>query len=56
MTYREAFRAKPETVTMGRLLYQMRQDEAKREKALRARPLSYRPTRRDHSRVSLNRW
>ena len=56
MTYREAFRAKPETVTMGRLMWAIRQTEAKRARAMRARPASYRPTRRDHRRVSLNRW
>lgn len=43
-------------VTLGRLMWQIRQTEAKRERAMLKRPLTYKVTRRDHRRESLPRW
>jgi len=49
------YKANSAVVIIGRLMYQMRQEERARERAKHKRS-NYKRTRRDHARVSLNRW
>ena len=47
-------RVKQSTILMSRLMWKVRQDEARMARA--RKKASYKPSRRDHKRLSLNRW